>query len=468
MKLFRHLWQRIFIWTFLLVMLSNLLTFFLFRFAMERNHNTQFMSYFMYDISETLKHQNIASAKLLLDFLNKAGDNFAWIENEQGELLAGDRPAAYSKDLTAESRKRNINENIVIYEQEGLPALAQSTAELTEGRATVNYMQGRRPPPPFEAPLLHFLIVTCLIDVALTFLIAKTISKPLREVKDEVLEIAGGRLDKKISIRGGDEISELANAVNTLSQNLSNNIKSMQELLANISHELRSPLTRMGVSAAIIEEYLENTSAANQTDGPEAKTRAQDKTLPMKHLAFIADEINHMEQLIGTTLLNSKLDLQRHKLNLKKLNCSELCEKLLSRENTLAQSSQISLDARIEPGIMLQGDKSLLSLVVSNLMDNAIKFSHTGDTIWFRLERTEGNAVLCLENPHPPLSEEALEKIFEPFYRDRNDYGSSLGSGLGLTITKKIVAMHHGAIRARNTPKGILLEAALPLSRQTP
>ncbi len=468
MKLFRHLWQRIFIWTFLLVMLSNLLAFFLFRFAMEKNHNTQFMSYFMYDISETLKHQNIASAKLLLDFLNKAGDNFAWIENAQGELLAGDRPAAYSKDLTADSLERHINESIVIYEHEGLPPLAQATTELAEGIATVNYMQGRRPPPPFEVPLLHFLIVTCLIDVALTFLIAKTISKPLRAVRDEVLEIAGGRLDKKISIRGGDEISELANAVNTLSQNLSNNIKSMQELLANISHELRSPLTRMGVSAAIIEEHLEHAAAPDQTGGPEGEANAQDKSLPMKHLAFITDEINHMEQLIGTTLLNSKLDLQRHKLSLKKLNFSELCEKILSRENTLAQSSRISLNAGIEPGIMLRGDESLLSLVVSNLVDNAIKFSQAGDSIRFSLEKTEKNALLCLENSHPPLSEEALERIFEPFYRDRSDYSSSPGFGLGLTITQKIVLMHHGTIRARNTPNGILLEAALPLSRQMP
>ena len=309
--------------------------------------------------------------------------------------------------------------------------------------------------------MTNMFIATCLIGGALSFWIARRISKPLRNLRNQVLHIAAGNIENKVAVPGSDEISEVAAAINTLAGNLSQNIRSMRELLANISHELRSPLARMGVSATIIEENLAVGKHAAPRFAPVSEIDLQ--TLPelariQKHASLLIAEIEYMEGLIGTTLLNSKLDLQETRLEFSGINLSELCAEALCREHDRIVEHGLRLSAEIEPNVSILADEDLIRLVISNLLDNAIKFNCPGGQIRLELARNTRRLSLSVENSCSKLPDEALERIFDPFYRVDQKNGN--GVGLGLTLVRKITLLHGGWIRVENNDAAlrVLLE----------
>ena len=141
--------------------------------------------------------------------------------------------------------------------------------------------------------------------------------------------------------------------------------------------------------------------------------------------------------------------------------CARLAEDFLSMHN----NKGVRFVWTVEPGISVHGDATLLSQVVTNLLENAQKYaSSESPRVRLRLLGENGFARLSVENTHPPLPSEIVDRLFEPYFRHEQKIGS--GVGLGLPIVRNIVTLHNGQIRAENFEDGIRFLVLLPLKRE--
>lgn len=454
----KQLWQRIFAYFLALILVFQLVIFALHKYSEDTEGKLRFVGDTVGSLASAMDGQSLATARAIIAPFNRNRER-VWLETEDGKILAGSRQDEFFQAGAALPEESNLirqQGELRIWESpsDGERSLASRPLNLSDVRGARLYMHFR---PPGSRPgefnlFLQGLLVMGLTGILLVFWMARRVSRPLRRLRGEVLEIAGGSLEKRVTEQGAGEIADVAVAVNQMTDSLSKHIRGMRELVANISHELRSPLARMQVSLALLEE---NLPGGSRNDPARAKAK----------LALLHEELDHMEKLIGTTLLSSKLDLQEKAILKDKVAFSELCAEMCRREKPLFNDKGIVFDERIEPDITLAGDEILLCNLVANLLDNAAKYAAPvngeAPAALLRLRRQDGEAVLEVENSHPRLDEEKLEQIFEPF--NRAGLATGNGVGLGLHLVRQVVQLHGGSVRALNTPGGIAFRVRLPL-----
>ena len=441
----RHLWQRIFTYALILVAVSQLTVFFLYRYSVNRDETRRFITEYASSLASSVEDGNIATADAVLRIFNRKRDR-AWIEDESGRVIAGTSPASVRPGkIVRESRENGL----VLREAEGGDDwyVASIPVSLREGRAKLSMLFGPPRGPGLWTLFLQGLIFVSVIGLLLAFWMARRVSKPLRVLRDEVMEIAGGNLERRVTVRGSDEITDVAKAVNHMADSLAKHIRSMRELVANISHEMRSPLARVQVSAAMLEEDV--------ADAPKATAR----------LALISEELGHMNKLIGATLLTSKLDLQPGARPEGTVALSGLCEEVCRRHMPLFSEKNLHVSKEVPEGILVSGDETLLTTLVSNLLDNAVKYTRENGFVSLRLSAAHNGALLEVENEHESLAAGILEHIFEPFYR--GGIATGTGVGLGLSLVRQIARLHGGDVTAANTADGVRFSVTLPLNRDT-
>ncbi|MDL2307191.1 HAMP domain-containing histidine kinase [Desulfovibrio sp. OttesenSCG-928-C06] len=470
MRLFPRLWQRVFAYAILLVLVSHLVSFVIFRFGAASDIHVRLITELASNIVSALEGKGRESLQVMLEFFNNPPSKL-WIELPDGTVAAGEP----TTDFTFQARRsmqpaRAPENNIAIFSNDVLdtPYLAEVPVQLKDGGVVVCILLEKRPPPPMRAIFLQGLIAVCIIGGALGIWVTWRIARPLRKLSSDVLRIGDGDLEARVSERGPEEIAQVARSVNRMAHSLLQNIKGMRELVANISHEMRSPLARMNISAAIIEEGLTALAAnncpdaqASAPDGGRLILDASGRPLASVHIEYVQREIAHMEKLVDLSLLNSKLDLQHHALDLKTVDFSILCMDMALRHEAMFADKKLLLRLDIQPEIWVSGDESLISLVISNLMDNAAKYTKEGGLVHLRLDEHNDYVRLCLENEHSGLAEGVLARLFEPFFRGEGT-GESDGAGLGLTLVRKIALCHNGGATVENSENGLLFCVYFP------
>ena len=440
----RHLWQRIFTYSLLLVVVSQLAVLFLHRYSLNRDEARRFISEYTASLALSVEEGSAATADAILRVFNRKRER-AWVEDAAGRVLAGARPEGVRPGKVVQETPGTA---VTIRDVDGSNYwyVTSAPVHLTEGASSLHMVFGPPPRPGLWTLFFQGLIFVSVIGLLLAFWMARRVSKPLRTLRDEVMEIASGNLESRVTVRGRDEITDVAKAVNLMADNLARHIRSMRELVANISHEMRSPLARVQVSAALLEEDVaQNPKAANR-------------------LTLINEELDHMNKLIGTTLLTSKLDLQALARPEGAVAFSELCAEACRRHDPVFAEKNLHFSRTIEEDVSLAGDETLLTTLVSNLLDNAVKYTRESGFVSLRLTLDRDGAapevVLEVENEHDPLPGEVLEHVFEPFYRGGIATGN--GVGLGLSLVRKIALLHGGDVAAANTSDGIRFTARFP------
>ena len=309
------------------------------------------------------------------------------------------------------------------------------------------------------------IIAVVIIGSALALWITWRIARPLRHLRSEVLQIADGNLENRVSEQGPEEIVQVARAVNSMAHTMVNNINSMRKLVADVSHEMRSPLARMNISATIVQEGLDVLTQGQEGGrNPNLLYDAAGTPLACVHIGYILQEIEHMEKLVGSSLLNSRLDFQERMQEAKDVDFSSLCMDIALRHESLFKEKALILNLDIQPLLWVRGDDSLLALIISNLLDNAVKYTDTGGRVLLVLDEHNGYVRLQVENSHPGLSEEVMAHVFEPFFRG-DCVDDAPGVGLGLTLVKKIAVRHRGNAFVERTDIGLRVCVMLPLLR---
>lgn len=282
-------------------------------------------------------------------------------------------------------------------------------------------------------PIFPLLLITALIVSLGAYPIAKRLTHRLENLKKGVEALGAGQLATRIPVQGCDEIAILATSFNQSAARIQALLASHRQLLANASHELRSPLARMRMSLAILAEqqHLEQSSAV--------KALRQD----MQELNQLVDEI-----LLASRLDTLEIPLEHHEVDLSGL-LAEECARL-------------ELDCEAE-AVEVVGEERLLRRLIRNLLENAVR--HGGGQVEARLIRKPLQQVsLQVLDRGVGIPLEAQAHIFEPFYRPLG-YGEAQGGwGLGLSLVKQIATRHAGTVTcSARSGGGTVFEVILPI-----
>lgn len=258
--------------------------------------------------------------------------------------------------------------------------------------------------------------------------------RPIEAISAQVGRIGQGDLERTLDERGSNELARLAAGVNRMTARIKSMLESKSSLLLAISHELRSPLTRMRVNLELLEE---------------GKTRQK-----------LIDDLREMESLIAAILESEKLDSGHAPLNLRPCQLMQLVEDIVA-----AHPSCGRIRTRLTP-VEINADELRLRLLLKNLLDNACHYSRDSDAwVEVRLQRGAGKAVIEVEDRGSGIAAEDLPRLTEAFYRPddarRRETG---GYGLGLYLCQLIVDAHGGQITIESEPgRGTRVIVSLPL-----
>lgn len=297
---------------------------------------------------------------------------------------------------------------------------------------------------------------TYIIKIALiTFLIffaalaAKFITNPINKTMNEVDMIAMGHYEKRINVNGYSELEHFAQSFNGIMDTMHNLDESRQEFVSNVSHELKTPITSMKVLADAL-----NT----QEDAPIELYR--------EFMQDIVDEIDRESKIIDDLLSLVKMDKSVAKLNITSTNINEMLELILKRLKPIAQKKNIELLFESFRPVVAEIDEVKLSLAVSNLVENAIKYNRLDGWVHVSLNADHQYFYIRVEDNGIGIPKENQSKVFERFYRvDKARSRETGGTGLGLAIVKNSILMHHGAIKLHSEENaGTTFTVRIPLN----
>jgi len=310
------------------------------------------------------------------------------------------------------------------------------------------YYDTRHQDRPEGLFFLGILIIGGVVAL-LTIPLTRRITQQVNRLNLSALEFANGNLSCRTNIKGYDEIAKLGHSFNFMADKLEKLIQGSKDLSANVSHELRSPLTRIRMSKELIVDKLD------RLDQERARTDIHRYTQNMEA------DIQSLDTLIDQVLKLSKIDYQESELSLENFDFQDFLTQELTQYHSLIQQKNIRIEQDSPAPVRVSQDKSVLKSVLSNLLDNALKYTPENGKILICTQPVPVKGlVFTVTNSCPSLDEKELERIFNPFYRTRGN--TAPGSGLGLTIARKQVKRSKGQITARNTKEGLTFEISLP------
>ena len=312
---------------------------------------------------------------------------------------------------------------------------------------------------PHGVPGLAILIA--IISSGLVcYILARYLTSPIAQLRAATQKLASGDLTARAGVPGSrrhDEMAELMRDFDRMAERLENLVNAQSRLLTDISHELRSPLARLNVALAL----------ARQRSGPEAGTA----------LDRIDRETNRLNELIQKLLTVARLEAGAELIEKLPVHLEQIVRDIAKDAAFEAQSRHCQVEATIVDDCVVIGSASLLHSAIENVVRNAIRYTHEGTSVQVRLEQGVGiegdslqgpEAVVRVTDSGPGVPEDALDKLFRPFYRIDDARGRQTGGvGLGLAITDRAVRLHGGTIRVANRPQGgLVVELRLPLSSE--
>lgn len=280
-------------------------------------------------------------------------------------------------------------------------------------------------------------LVLVLASVLLAILLSGKLARPIRAVTHAARELAAGKFDVRLQVRSQDEIGQLTEALNDLGAELGRTEKLRQELIANVSHELRSPLT-------VIQGYAETVRDVTWPD--EAKRTDQ--------LTLIADESSRLTRVVKDILDYSRLQAGVEKLHLTDFLISPVLDQLSRQYELEAARHQVSLQINC-PDLTVRFDRDRFDQVMHNLLNNAINHARPGSTVEISVSAQDRASRIKIVNQSEPIPTAELAKIWDRYYQvSRSDSERPLGTGLGLAIVKSIFDWHGVGYGVSSNPDG--------------
>ena len=290
----------------------------------------------------------------------------------------------------------------------------------------------------FQGEALQMFLVAAAAALGITFIVvgafAYRLVQPLRQMSAAARTFGGGDFSVRVPVTSADELGQLALSFNNMANSLSNSEGTRRSFIANVSHELKTPMTTI---AGFIDGILDGTIPKEQED---------------KYLHIVSDEVKRLSRLVKSMLDLSRIDsgeMQLHPTNFDITNT--IVTTLLTFEQKIDEKGiEIRGLEEARPQMVL-GDQDLLHQVVYNLIENAVKFTNDGGAISVQVSDSIDRTTVVIENTGPGIAPEDLPMIFERFYKtDKSRSRDKNGMGLGLYIVRTILKLHGGDIAVRS------------------
>jgi two-component system OmpR family sensor kinase len=286
-------------------------------------------------------------------------------------------------------------------------------------------------------------LVTLVISIILALLIARSIAKPLQHMTTATEEIARGNYDQALDITSPDEVGRLAASFNTMTREVNASRQAQRDFVANVSHELKTPLTSIqGFSQAIL-------------DGT-----ADDEVSRYQAMEIISNEANRMSRLVDELLDLARIESGQIKMQREPVDLAKVIEACVEKFTLQAREGnrELVLDTPALP--LVTGDKDRLAQVFTNLLANALEHTPPAGKVMIKAQEarqtrkkadTGSTVEVTVTDTGPGIPPEDLTHIFERFYQvDKSRAGKDRGVGLGLTIVKQIIEAHKGTINVES------------------
>ena len=452
---FRSLYLKIFIWFWVAMIIINVATFAIFALTRPTPVRRSWRDLTQVGpnaqrAAEIYEQSGPAALTAALQSTEKSSGVSATFFDEGGQELSGRTAPPGTNELIARAAEsREIEFNFA-----GRDTIVARPIVSSKGQR-YTYV-AHIPRPPFQQglqPQLLRLLVILVIGGIFCLWLSRYLTTPLLKLRRTTNELAEGNLGARVADKLNkrrDEVGQLGRDFNVMAERLESMVKAQQRLLGDISHELRSPLARLGVALGL----------ARQRSGADANGA-------LDRIERESDSLNEMiSQLLELTRLESGTDGRKRT----EVDLAALVHDVAEDADYEARSVNRSVQVVSSDKCSINGVEELLRSAVENVVRNAVRFTPEGTAVEVALKRQNGSgdhfAVISVRDRGKGVPEEALEKIFRPFYRteDARDRQSGGGTGLGLAITERAVRMHGGSIAATNASSGGLsVEMRLPL-----
>jgi two-component system sensor histidine kinase CpxA len=277
--------------------------------------------------------------------------------------------------------------------------------------------------------------------VLLCYWLALYLTSPVRSLEKAVERFGRGDLAARVGSDRRDELGQLARTFDRMAGRIETLLTAERRLLLDISHELRSPLARLGVAVELARSGDDLNSALNR----------------------IQKESDRLNALVGQLLQVTRAEGDPNSLRRAPLRLDELLQQLVEDSSIEAAAHGCELKYERREPVTVAGDPELLGRAVENVIRNAIRYAPRETAVEISLARNNGKAVVGVRDQGSGVPEEALPRLFDAFYRVEGDRDrASGGIGLGLSIARRAIELHKGSIRARNARPGLEVEMELP------
>ncbi len=307
------------------------------------------------------------------------------------------------------------------------------------------------------AELYQLLSLTVLGLLGLVVLLALVASagvlRPVRRLVTATQQMAGGRLDVRVPVRGGDEVAQLTRSFNSMAESLAGGVEELQRaearsrrFAADVAHELRTPLAAM----TAVTEVLDDEAAGLSDRGAEAARLVVRET---QHLTRLVEDLSEMARFDASTatLRRAPVDVAAavHR-------CLEM--------RGWAGEVEVDVDSSVQRDPVVALDPARFEVVIANLVGNALL--HGAPPVTVTLRRADGPLVVEVADRGPGLAPDVLPHVFERFFKADSARGRSTGSGLGLALALENARLHGGSIGASARPGGgVVFTLSLPVTR---
>ena len=302
-------------------------------------------------------------------------------------------------------------------------------------------------PPPFGPwEILPYFLWVFVVILAIGYAMAIHFVRPLKTLRNAVEQFGHGQLDARVGLSRPDEFGDLGRAFDLMAERIEGLVKAERLLLQDISHELRSPLTRLGFAVELAR------------DTPDRETAFQ----------RVQKEVARLNELVDQLLQLTRAEGDVSARNIVDISLCDLLSELIHDFQLEADSKQCSLIKRLESDGILKGDYELIRRAFENVLSNALRHAPSHSEITIALWGNGHSTLVSIRDQGLGVPEEMLTEIFKPFRRVGSDRDrESGGVGLGLSIARRAVHLSQGTIVARNANPGLEIRFSFPCAELT-
>jgi heavy metal sensor kinase len=410
--------------------------------SMTETHSTSVFGNFERYLENVLGKKPKGKFIQIMDTSGRIGAKMSDIE---GETL----PTSFSA-LERAMRGEVVYETI----ERTKPRLRMVTIPIMENKKVTSVVQVGTSLEDFDETIKKLLLIMIIsiptsisVTIAVGYFMAKKALRPVDQIRRAAVKISSSNLDEKIDIAGRrDELSRLAETFNAMIGRLKDAFQRVNQFSIDVSHELKTPLTIL----------------KGETEVALRKEREKDDY--QKLLFSNLEEIDRMACIIDDLLLLSKADTKDLKLNIEEVALRDLIMDVCMNMQVVADKKEVELLTSEMEDVRLKGDELKLRRMLLNIVENGIKYSHSGGKVIVSSFVNDGYAQIDVKDEGIGISDEDIKYVFDRFYRADRSRKRESGSGLGLSISRWIAEAHKGSIEVNSQPaQGSMFTIKLPI-----